>query len=141
MYDVYENTVRFEEADPQGVVFYGNYATYLDETVLAYFTEVGVPYDSMRSAGWDVQVVSIELTYHASAGVGDRLRNSIRTTAVGNSSITFEYCCRAAETDRTLVKGTVVHVVVKDNGDSMRVPDTLREAINDFQDKTIASGQ
>ena len=30
---VWENRVRFEETDLQGVVFYGNYVTYQDETV------------------------------------------------------------------------------------------------------------
>jgi acyl-CoA thioester hydrolase len=32
-HDVWETRVRFTETDAQGVVFFGEYLTYLDETV------------------------------------------------------------------------------------------------------------
>ena len=133
MHDVYENTVRFEETDAQGIVFYGNYATYQDETFTAFMDAIGHPYGDVEEYYWDVHVVNMELNYHASARFRDRLVNSMRVSRVNDSSLTLEYECRNADGD-LLADGTVTHVVVDDSGSPIRVPDELREAVVAYQD-------
>ena len=133
MHAVYENTVRFEETDAQGIVFYGNYLTYQDETFTEYMDAIGYPYDEMREAGWDVHVVNVELNYRKPAQFRDRLVNSIRAGRIERSSIEFEYECHNADGE-LFVDGTVVHVVVDESGTPTRVPEALREAIDDYQD-------
>jgi acyl-CoA thioester hydrolase len=130
---VYENTVRFEETDAQGIVFYGNYATYQDETFTAYMDEIGYPYDEMRDGEWDVHVVNVELDYHCPARFRDRLYNSMRASRIENSSIEFEYECRDADGE-LLVEGSVVDVVVDESGSPTAVPEPLRNAIVEYQD-------
>jgi len=133
MHTVYENTVRFEETDAQGIVFYGNYATYQDETFTEYMAAIGYPYDGMRELGWDVHVVNMELDYYSPARFRDRLSNSMRVSRIEHSSVEFEYECRNAEGER-LVEGSVVHVVVDESGSPTEVPTELREAILEYQD-------
>jgi acyl-CoA thioester hydrolase len=133
MHEVYENVVRFEETDAQGIVFYGNYVTFQDEAFTAYLEAIGYPYESLREADWDVHVVHIDLDYRKPAEFRDRLRNAIRVSAIKESSIEFDYECRNDE-DEVLAEGGLVHVAVDESGEPTRVPDAFREAVLDFQD-------
>ena len=134
MHEVFENTVRFAETDAQGIVFYGNYATYQDETFTEFMEAIGYPYDEIEDAGWDVHVVNLELNYRRPAEFRDRLTNAMRVTAIEESSIEFAYECRN-EDGEVLVEGTVVHVAVDESGSPTRVPDEFREAVVEFQDE------
>jgi acyl-CoA thioester hydrolase len=135
MYEVYENTVRFEETDMQGIVFYGNYATYLDETFTEFIEAIGFPYSEISEHGWDVHVVNVELNYRKPAQFRDRLLNSMRVSRIDNSSIEFEYECHNTDGE-LLVDGTVTHVVVDESGSPIRVPKELRDAIITYQENT-----
>lgn len=134
MHEVFENTVRFEETDAQGIVFYGNYATYQDEAFNEYMEAIGFPFDAVNERGWDAHVVDVALRYRKPATFRDRLTNALRVARIGNSSIEFAYECRNADGE-LLVDGSVTHVVVDDSGSPMRVPDDLRDAIVAFQDE------
>jgi acyl-CoA thioester hydrolase len=132
MHDVYENTVRFEETDRQGIVFYGNYATYQDEAFTEYMHTIDYTYDDLQAEGWDVHVVNLELSYRKPARFRDRLTNAMRVTEIRNSSLEFEYECRNADGE-LLVEGTVTDAIVDEAGEPTPVPDPLREAITEFQ--------
>lgn len=134
MHDVYENDVRFEETDAQGIVFYGNYVTYQDETFTEYLDAIGFGYESFQERSWDVHVVNVELDYRGSAEFRDRLVNAIRISAINESSLTFEYECRRKADGEVLAKGSVTHVAVDETGTPTRIPDEFREAVIEFQD-------
>ena len=135
MHDVFENDVRFEETDAQGIVFYGNYVTYQDEAFTEYLDAIGYEYATFADRGWDVHVVNVELDYRGSAEFRDRLVNAIRIASISDSSLTFEYQCRRKSDDEVLTEGTVTHVAVDDSGSPTRVPDAFREAVIKFQDE------
>ena len=132
MQTVHQNTVRFEETDAQGVVFYGNYVTFQDEAVTAYLEAIGYPYEKLRDADWDVHVVHVDLDYRAPAEFRDRLFNAIRVDAVRESSIEFDYECRD-EADEVVAEGGLVHVAVDESDEPTRVSEEFREAVVDFQ--------
>jgi acyl-CoA thioester hydrolase len=135
MHEVFENTVRFEETDAQGIVFYGNYATFQDETFSAFMDAVGYPYEEIEERGWDVHVVNLELNYRQSAAFRDHLHNSMRVAAIRGSSIELAYECRDEDGDM-VVEGSVTHVAVdSETGSTTRVPDAFREAVVEFQDE------
>lgn len=129
----YEHDVRFEETDAQGVVFFGNYVTFFDEAILAYWADIGYPYEAVLEAGWEVFVVHVDLDYHASARFGDRLRHGVRVAKLGTSSITFDYRCERADDGELLATGSATQVAVDEAGDSMPLPDSIRDAIDDYQ--------
>jgi acyl-CoA thioester hydrolase len=138
MRDVYENTVRFAETDAQGIVFYGNYLTFQDEAFNAFMEAIGFHYDELRRRDWDVHVVNVELNYRSQAGFRDRLVHGMRIASIGESSIEFEYECRRADDERTIVDGTVTHAAVDDGGETATVPQDFREAVVEFQDEPPA---
>lgn len=135
MHAVYENDVRFEETDAQGIVFYGNYLTYMDEAVTEYLDAIGFAYEAIEERDWDVHVVNVDIDYRGSAEFRDRLVNAIRISAINESSITFEYECRRKADDDLLARGSVTHVAVDGTGTPTRVPDEFREAVIEFQDE------
>lgn len=131
---LYENRVRFEETDLQGVVFYGNYLTYHDETVSAYFRAVGYDDSQWTQGAWSVHVAHVSLDYRSSATFGDVLRHTMRITGFGRSSIRSEYRARNRDGDDLVVEGEAVHVAVDPRtGETRRVPDEFREAVRAFQ--------
>jgi acyl-CoA thioester hydrolase len=132
-HDVFENRVRYAETDAQGIVFYGEYLTFMDEAFSAYLEAVGHPFDSFEDRGWDVHVVHAEVDYHDFAGVADELVNAMRVSAIRRSSIEFDWVCRYRDGDR-VASGNVVHVAVDGDGETVRVPDSFREAVVEFQD-------
>lgn len=133
---VWENRVRFEETDMQGVVFYGNYVTFQDETASAYFRTIGYSYGDIAAAGWDIHVVNVDLDYRGQATFEDELVHGFRVVTIGESSMTSEYAARRADDDELIAEGTVTHVAVDaETGEPTRVPDEFREAVVAFQER------
>lgn len=132
MHEVFENQVRFAETDAQGIVFYGNYVTYQDETMTAYLEAVGYTYEELLLADWDIHTVNVELNYRTPAQFRDELANAARITAINDSSIEFAYECR--RDGDVLVDGSVTHVAVDGSGAPTRVPQTFRDAVVAFQE-------
>lgn len=131
--DVWETRVRFAETDAQGVVFYGEYVTYQDETFSQFLRDIGYAWADIETADWDVHVVHTDVDYRAPAEFGDDLVCGIRVSAIRESSLEFDWDCRRA--DGTLVaEGGLTHVAVSD-GEPTYVPDPFREAIIDYQDE------
>lgn len=131
---LYENTVRFEETDLQGIVFYGNYLTYLDETVTAYFRELGYGDSQWTEGTWSMHVVHVSVNYRAPASFGDVLQHAMRVSTFGNSSLQSEYTARHRDEDRTVVDGEIVHVFIDaESGETIPVPDDFRRAVRDYQ--------
>ncbi len=132
MHDVFENQVRFAETDAQGIVFYGNYVTYQDETMTAYLEAIGYTYEELLMAEWDIHTVNVELNYRTPAQFRDELTNAARITAINESSIEFAYECR--RDGEVLVEGSVTHVAVDETGAPTRVPQAFRDAVVAFQE-------
>jgi acyl-CoA thioester hydrolase len=129
---VYENVVRFAETDAQGIVFYGNYVEYQDETLTTFMFDLGYGMDADRD--WDIHAVNVELNYRDSATFRDRLVHDIRVAAIHGSSIEFEYACRRPADETLVVDGSVTHVVVDESeGSPMQVPQTFRDAVVEAQ--------
>ncbi|WP_338727537.1 thioesterase family protein [Haladaptatus sp. DJG-WS-42] len=134
-YDVFENRVRFAETDMQGIVFYGNYVTFQDETFNAFLRKFDYGYDTFEARGWDVHVVHVDLDYHASAEFDDVLVNAMRAETIGTKSLTFAYRARRKADDALLASGHVTYVAVDtETGEPCRVPDDFREALLKFQE-------
>ncbi|WP_436343005.1 acyl-CoA thioesterase [Natronorubrum sp. FCH18a] len=131
---VFENRVRFAETDQQGIVFYGEYFTFQDETVSQFFREIDYSYERMEADGWQVHVVNTELNYRDAAEFGDVLVNELRVAEMGTASITFEYRARRKSDDRLLADGSVTQVAVDlETEEPIAVPDAFREAVAAFQ--------
>ena len=131
---VFENRVRFAETDKQGIVFYGEYFTFQDETVSEFFRQIEYSYEQMEADNWQVHVVNTELNYRAATEFGDRLVNEIRIVEMGTSSFTFDYRVKRLEDEQLLADGNVTQVAVDlETERPIAVPDEFRDAVASFQ--------
>ena len=81
--------VRYNECDPQGVVFNANYLTYFDLTMGELWRELG-GYQAMVDAGVDMVVAEATIRYLAPLRFDDELELVARIRRLGDTSMTTE---------------------------------------------------
>lgn len=121
--------VRWAEVDAQKIVFNGHYLMYFDTAISDYWRALGLPYpDALEGFGGDLYVKKASVEYHASARYDDVLDVGIRSTRIGNSSMTFALAI--FRNDEVLVGGELVYVYANPASQtSMNVPQELRDVI------------
>ena len=103
--------VRYAETDAQGIVFYGNYLTYLDTAVYEYFRELSFDFvDHVENTGTDFHVVHVSVDFSAPARFDDWIDAGVRTRRIGRTSLTFDVEIFLRGTSESLVKGRLVWV-------------------------------
>lgn len=129
--------VRFAETDAQGIVFYGQYFTYMDEAFNAFLRAIDYRYDRMAEEGWTTHVVHADLDYHAAARFEDVIESRLDIVRIGETSFTAAFEGHEKATGERLASGTVIHVAV-DHGtnEAIRVPDTFREAVRAYAERS-----
>ena len=63
--------VRYAEADPMNVVYYGNYAQYFEVGRVESLRALGISYKSMEEMGFMLPVVELNIKYRRSAKYDD----------------------------------------------------------------------
>ncbi len=123
--------VRWAEADMQGVVFNGHYMTYCDVAITEYWRAVcDGDTAKLREVFDRMYVVRAALDYHRPARFDDELDVCARTSRLGGSSMQVLFEIHRG--DEHLVSGESVYVHAE-KGASVRVPESLREAILRFE--------
>jgi acyl-CoA thioester hydrolase len=82
--------VRYNECDPQNVVFNANYFTYFDIAITELWREAFGSYDSMLELGADLMVAEASARYRAPARFDDELEVALRIERLGQSSMTTQ---------------------------------------------------
>jgi acyl-CoA thioester hydrolase len=137
-YKFYEPVrVRFNETDLQGHVNFIWYAAYFDLSLTEYMKTLGYSYKDMIADGIDMFYVGTGTEMHARAFFEDALNVHARLGRIGNSSMTFEFAVRNAESDELIASGYINAVCVSEETKRpQRVPDTLRDAVTAYEGAT-----
>ena len=122
--------VRYNECDPQGVVFNANYLTYFDITMGELWRELG-GYVAMRDEGVDMVVAQAQIYYYAALGFDDEADLIVRQIKLGNTSMTSTL---AVERDgETVAEGELRHVFVDlAEGATRPIPERIREGLSRY---------
>jgi acyl-CoA thioester hydrolase len=130
----YPIKVRYVETDAQGHVFFGHYYTYFDVGMMEYMTAIGYSYQDLLDEGMDLLYVESLCRHQAPAYYDDVLNVHTCIGKIGNSSLTFEFSVYRNGSDQLMATGHIVAVNVdKDNRQPMRVPDALRQAVQEYE--------
>jgi acyl-CoA thioester hydrolase len=128
--------VRFAETDAQKIVFNANYLTYYDVAWTEYFRHLGLPYQEMIARGVDTVVARTTLEFKASAGFDELVDVGVRVSAIGNSSMTFDFEIYAQNDGRLVNQAQSIYVCVDPKTmQKIPVPEWLRSLISRFEQR------
>lgn len=121
-------TVRYMEVDQQGVVFNSWFLAYFDDAMTAFLDASGLPYETMLSRGYDVQLVHNETTWRGPVRWRDDLRVRVAASRVGSTSFALDFTAVVGGEER--VSATTTYVVVATDGSGKReIPAFLRDVL------------
>jgi 4-hydroxybenzoyl-CoA thioesterase len=130
---VYERPIRFDEADPAGIVFFARYANFAHEAVESFFGDLEGGYPALiqkRRIG--LPSVHFDADFRAPLRYGDTLRVETSCTKLGTTSATLTHEMKNADTLELCA--LVRHVVVTVALDSFRatsMPADVRAKLED----------
>lgn len=79
--------VRFNECDPQGIVFNANYLVYLDVAFAEWFREAAGSYGAFVQGGTDLVLAETRIAYRAPARADDLIVVELTPTDFGTTSM------------------------------------------------------
>jgi acyl-CoA thioester hydrolase len=96
----YTHRVRYNEVDPQSIVFNSRYLEFFDAANIEFFREYGYPLDLMADAGLEPVVVEANIRYHSSVRLDQLLHIDVVCSRLGNTSfdLSFEVRIQDPET-------------------------------------------
>lgn len=86
-----EVKVRFNEADPLGIVWHGHYIRYFEDGREAFGNKYGIGYLDFYNMGYVVPVVKVECDYKRSLRYGDSLVVETTYVPCEAAKLRFEY--------------------------------------------------
>ena len=126
--------VRYGDLDPQGHVNNAKYLTYFEQARIYYLIQLGLFSKDQSFMEVGVIIADVHITYHSTTHYGDPIKVGVKTTKIGNKSMTVEQCVMHAETGRVMTSGTVVLVTFDYEGlKPITVPDEWRKKIAEYE--------
>ena len=121
--------MRYGETDKMGVVYYGNYALYLEQGRTEWLRELGFSYKWMEQNNLHLPVINLNIDYKSPAFYDDVLTVSTSLRKIPTARIEFDYEIHNEE-GTLLVSATTTLVFVNSTTNRlMKAPDYLLEKL------------
>jgi acyl-CoA thioester hydrolase len=105
-----EIRVRFNEADPLGIVWHGHYIRYFEDGREAFGREHGLSYLDVYKHGFVIPVVSVQCDYKKSLRYGDTVIVETKFIPSEAAKMKFNYRLTHAETGELVATGHSLQV-------------------------------
>src|SRR3954470_8062327 len=130
--------VRYQECDPQGVVYFARYPEYFDLAFTELFREAMGSYQGMVDAGTDLVVAEMSIRYRAPARFDETIDVELVVDRLGETSMSRSYAIvRNAE---TLAEGSFRHVFIDPPSKAKKpIPDDIRAALTPYMGDQTSS--
>jgi acyl-CoA thioester hydrolase len=123
--------VRYNECDPQGVVFNANYLTYFDLTMTELWRELG-GYQAMVDAGVDMVVAEARILYRAPLRFDDDFEAEVEIARLGETSMTAGILL--ARDGEACAEGELRYVFIESGaGPKAPIPEPIRAGLSRYQ--------
>ena len=106
-------TVKFNDADPLGVVWHGNYVQYFEDAREDFGAKYGIGYLEIFANGFVVPVVSLHCDYKKSLRYGDIAAVKIIYKPTLSAKINFDYEIKNHKTNEIVAVGSTSHVFLE----------------------------
>ena len=107
-----EMNVRFNEADPLGIVWHGHYLRYFEDGREDFGKTYGLSYLDFYQQGIAVPVVSVDCQYKKPLRYGDHMIIETTCVQVTSAKLRFEYKIFDAATRSLAALGSTIQVFV-----------------------------
>jgi acyl-CoA thioester hydrolase len=122
--------VRYNECDPQGVVFNANYLTYFDITMGELWRELG-GYQAMVDAGVDMVVAEAKIRYLDALRFDDEFELRAQIKRLGDTSMITEVMLDRDGT--SIAEGDLRHVFIETGGGrTAPIPGQIRDGLSRY---------
>ena len=116
-----EIAVRFNEADPLGIVWHGHYIRYFEDGREAFGNSHGLSYLDFYKQGFVVPVVKVDCDYKRSLRYGDSVLVESRFLPCEAAKIIFEYTLFNVKTKELVAKGSSLQVFLDKETSSLQL--------------------
>ena len=119
---VKEIEVRFNELDPLGVVWHGNYIKYFEDGREDFGLKHGISFTNLKEQGIMAPIVSVKCDYKRFVKYAEKL--IIETTYIDNPAAKFilNYKISRKGNDELVAEGSTIQVFTNTEGDLLLVP-------------------
>jgi len=124
-----EVKVRLPETDAMGIVFHGNYFTFLEVGRVDYLLNLDLAEGFRPIRDFENVVVSAHLDFKSPARLHDLLRIDVCTREIGKSSFTFGFKIRHKQENRVVALGHTTHCAIDEDFNPIEVPRNFRDTI------------
>lgn len=117
--------------DYAGVVWHGNYLTWMEEARVECWRSLGINYADLVNSGCELPVIEVNLRYHQPMKMGDRAMVKTRMNEIQGVRIHWDYQITAEQSPLIYVSGRVTLVGIdREKGKIMRqLPPFLKDAL------------
>lgn len=123
----HSETLRWNDADLQGVVNNSIYLTLFEQARFSYFRSLGI----LDSDHFPFLLGSTSVRFERPLRAGDSVQIETRTTRLGGASFDMSYQILRGE--ERVASGSATLVWVDDDEKSVRIPDPVRERLRGFE--------
>jgi len=102
--------IRFNEADPLGIVWHGNYIRYFEDGREAFGKKYGIGYLDIFGAGLTTPVVHVSCDFKKSVKYGDTIIVETRFINSPAAKLIFEYTIYNRDNMEVVAKGKSIQV-------------------------------
>jgi len=135
-------TVRFQESDLLGIVWHGNYVTYLEDARQALGVEIGLSYEDLMRHKFAAPLVDLHLQYKQPARYGDKVDVTATLHWAEVPKLVHRYEIRRAADGELLTKAESTQVLLRPDGQlALNFPDFLLEMRERWRKGEIRTAQ
>lgn len=119
--------VRYAETDQMGIVYHGNYFTWLEVGRIRMLEEIGLPYTEIEASGYKLPVLDARLSYKSPALFDDTVTIICRIKEQPSARLRIHY--EVKRDDTLLAIGETVHAFLNSNNRPGRPPEKFAHVL------------
>lgn len=124
-----EKRIYYHDTDAGGVVYYGNYLKYLEESRAEFLEKKGLSVTRLHREGFFYAVRKCSLTYKSPARYGDTIVCAARLKEITAARLIFEQTIRDKASGRLLVEAQVDLVSLTKDFKPQAIPEAVKSRL------------
>ena len=134
-----EVRVRLPETDAMGIVFHGNFFTFLEVGRVDYLRNLGLGERNRPIKDFDNVVARAACDFKSPARFEDPLVVKVRITGIGRTSFRFGFLIEHKQEARVIATGESVHVAIDPASfEPIPVPESFRKVVRAFEGAALS---